>query len=305
MAAAAGIRLTWGDIADIADAVPLLARLYPNGKADVNHFHAAGGTGFLMNTLLNRGLLHRDVKTAWGISLDHYTQEPFLDSAGKVSWRSAPEASLDENVLRPAKKPFQETGGLHLLEGPLGCAMVKISALPKERWCVEAPARVFNSQEEVKEAFSKGEFTSDVAVVVRLQGPKANGMPELHALMPILGILQDRGYTVILVTDGRLSGASGRVPAALHVTPEAIVPDSPLSKVRDGDIIRVDALARRLEIVGISEVDFLSRSSAPPVEAHNHFGLGRELFGSFRSNVSSAAEGGFSFGKEWFEGKVQ
>jgi phosphogluconate dehydratase len=303
MAAAAGIRLTWKDIADIADCVPLLTRLYPNGKADVNHFHAAGGTGFLIRTLLNHGLLHRDVTTAWGMSFDHFTQEPFLDPSGTISWRPAPEASSDENVLRPATKPFQETGGLCLLEGPLGQAIVKISALPKERWCVEAPARVFDTQEQVKEAFSKGTFTSDVAVVVRFQGPKANGIPELHALMPILGILQDRGHTVLLITDGRLSGASGRVPAALHVTPEAIIQDSPLSKVRDGDIIRIDAPAGRLEIVGISEADFLARPSALPAVPTHHFGSGRELFGSFRACVSSAAEGGFSFGPEWFKGE--
>jgi len=243
------------------------------------------------------------VTTAWGMSFDHFTQEPFLDPSGTISWRPAPEASSDENVLRPATKPFQETGGLCLLEGPLGQAIVKISALPKERWCVEAPARVFDTQEQVKEAFSKGTFTSDVAVVVRFQGPKANGIPELHALMPILGILQDRGHTVLLITDGRLSGASGRVPAALHVTPEAIIQDSPLSKVRDGDIIRIDAPAGRLEIVGISEADFLARPSALPAVPTHHFGSGRELFGSFRACVSSAAEGGFSFGPEWFKGE--
>jgi phosphogluconate dehydratase len=304
MAAAAGIRLTWEDISDIADVVPLVARLYPNGKADVNHFHAAGGTGFLIRTLLEHGLLHADVNTAWGIPFEEFTREPFLEESGAISWRPAPESSGDENVLRPASHPFQDTGGLRLLNGPLGQAMVKISALPKERWCVEAPARVFDSQEHVKEAFSKGEFTSDVAIVVRFQGPKANGMPELHALMPILGILQDRGITVFLVTDGRLSGASGRVPAALHVTPEAIVPHSPLSKIRDGDILRIDAPNGRLDICGVSETDIAERTGMTPGIPHNHFGLGRELFCSFRSCVTSPAEGGFSFGAEWFDGKV-
>src|SRR5271165_2764057 len=221
MANAAGIRLTWEDFAELAEIVPLLCRIYPNGKADVNHFHAAGGMGFLIRELLGAGLLHRDVATVWGCGLDGYAVEPGLDAEGGLAWRESPERSGDPSVLRGADHPFQPTGGLRVLEGPLGRAVIKTSAVALERHTIEAPARVFHSQEELHAAFRAGELNRDFVAVVRFQGPKAIGMPELHKLMPPLGVLQDRGRRVALVTDGRLSGASGKVPSAIHVTPEA------------------------------------------------------------------------------------
>jgi phosphogluconate dehydratase len=289
MARAAGIHLTWDDFADLSDVTPLVARVYPNGMADVNHFHAAGGMGYLITTLLDEGLVHEDVKTVWGTGLSGYRAEPKLDEAGAVNWSPTPAASADEKVLRPASNPFQPTGGLKLLDGNLGRAVIKTSAVKPDRHVVEAPARVFHGQEELQAAFKRGELTGDVVAVVRFQGPKANGMPELHKLTPPLGVLQDRGFRVALVTDGRMSGASGKVPAAIHVTPEA-VDGGPIAKVCDGDIIRVDALTGRLDVL----VDPAEWAARPPVTADlsdNEWGIGRDLFTNFRRLVTGAEDG--------------
>ena len=247
MAAAAGIALTWEDFADLAEVTPLMSRIYPNGKADVNHFHAAGGMGVLIRELVDAGLLHGEARTVWGERLADYAVEPRLDDGGAVVWSPAPERSGDTSVLRGAADPFQPTGGLRVLEGPLGRAVIKTSAVAKDRHVIEAPARVFHSQEALHAAFRAGELDRDFVAVVRFQGPKAIGMPELHKLMPPLGVLQDRGRRVALVTDGRLSGASGKVPSAIHVTPEA-ADGGPIAKIRDGDMIRLDATNGRLEV---------------------------------------------------------
>ena len=293
MAAAAGIRLIWDDFADLAEVTPLLARVYPNGKADVNHFQAAGGMPVLIRGLLSEGLLHGDARSVWGDSLSQYTVEPALDAEGQLIWREAAEASHDEAVLRGPAKPFQATGGLRVLEGPLGRAVIKTSAVAHERHLIEAPARVFHSQEELQTAFKKGELNRDFIAVVRFQGPSANGMPELHKLMPPLGVLQDRGYKVALVTDGRLSGASGKVPAAIHVTPEA-ANGGAIAKIHDGDIVRVDAANGRLEVL-VGEKEWASRPLASADLSGNHFGVGRDLFGAFRANVGRADAGASIF----------
>ncbi|MBV8104198.1 MAG: phosphogluconate dehydratase [Hyphomicrobiales bacterium] len=293
MAAAAGIALTWEDFADLAEVTPLMTRIYPNGKADVNHFQAAGGMGLLIRELLGAGLLHDGARTVWGDSLADYAVEPRLDADGSVSWTAAPARSGDPTVLRKAADPFQPTGGLRVLEGPLGRAVIKTSAVASDRHVIEAPARVFHSQEELHAAFRAGELDCDFVAVVRFQGPKAIGMPELHKLMPPLGVLQDRGRRVALVTDGRLSGASGKVPSAIHVTPEAAA-GGPIAKIRDGDIIRLDATNGRLEVKAAGE-DWGART---PVEADlsaAHVGVGRELFGAFRASVSAADEGAAIF----------
>jgi phosphogluconate dehydratase len=293
MAAAAGIQLNWGDFSDLAEVTPLLTRIYPNGKADVNHFHAAGGMSFTIRELLAAGLLHRDVETVWGKGLDAYVQEPMLGEDGMLAWRDGVAASGDEAVLRGARAPFQPTGGLTLLTGDLGRAVIKTSAVASERHVIEAPARVFHSQEALQAAFKAGELNGDMVAVVRFQGPKANGMPELHKLMAPLGVLQDRGLKVALVTDGRLSGASGKVPAAIHVTPEA-VDGGPIALIRDGDLIRVDAVAGTLTVL----VDAEEWAARVPAEADlepSQWGVGRELFGSFRAAVSSADMGGTIF----------
>src|SRR5437764_7348125 len=249
MAAAAGIALTWSDFSELSRVVPLLARIYPNGKADVNHFHAAGGMGVLIRELLGAGLLHSDVKTIWGSGLDGYLVEPRLASDRSLNWVSAAEKSADEEVLRGCRHPFDATGGLAVLDGNLGHAVIKTSAVPKDRHIVEAKARVFHSQEELQKAFKSGALDDDFVAVVCYQGPKANGMPELHKLLPPLGVLQDRGHKVALVTDGRMSGASGKVPAAIHVTPEA-ADGGAIGKIRDGDMIRLDAVTGRLDVLG-------------------------------------------------------
>ncbi len=294
MAAAAGIKLTWGDFSDLADIVPLLCRVYPNGKADVNHFHAAGGMALVIRELLGNGLLHRDVETVIGHGLDAYTAEPALDAEGQVVWRSGPEHSGDETVLRGVAAPFHATGGLKLLNGVLGRAVLKTSAIVPERHVIEAPARVFHSQDELQRAFRAGELTGDMVAVVRFQGPKANGMPELHKLMPPLGVLQDRGHRVALVTDGRLSGASGKVPAAIHVTPEA-AEGGEIAKVRDGDMVRIDGIAGRLDVlVGPEEWD--AREPATCDLDESHWGCGRELFAPFRAAVGAADAGATIFG---------
>ena len=292
MAAAAGIHLTWEDMAELSAIIPLLTRIYPNGKADVNHFHAAGGMGFLIRELLGAGLLHQDVKTVWGSGLEGYLLEPRLQEDG-LAWAEAVKDSGDEAILRGCAAPFDQTGGIAVLDGDIGRAVIKSSAVPKDRHIIEAPARIFHSQEELQKAFKAGELTGDVVAVVRFQGPKANGMPELHKLMPPLGVLQDRGHRVALVTDGRMSGASGKVPAAIHVTPEA-ADGGAIAKICDGDTIRLDAVAGRLEVL-VDAAEWASRSAATADLSGNDFGVGRELFMPFRSQVNRADEGATIF----------
>ncbi len=300
MARAAGIVLTPDDFAQISDQVPLLARVYPNGLADVNHFHAAGGLAYVIGELLAAGLLHGDVQTIAGFGLERYTHEPFLprddpapegqtsglSTADDLEWRVGPTASTNDRILRSCKDPFQSTGGLRVLRGNLGEAIMKVSAVGADNLSLTAPARVFATQEEVKVAFRAGELDRDVVVVVRFQGPGANGMPELHALTPMLSVLLDRGHKVALVTDGRMSGASGKVPAVIHVTPEA-AEGGTIASLCSGDIITIDAGSGLLEAGG---TDFGARHPARPDSATTA-GLGRELFQVFRQNVSSASAG--------------
>jgi len=293
MAAAAGITLTWDDFADLAAVTPLMCHIYPSGKADVNHFHAAGGMGFLTRELLGAGLLHNDVKTVIGDGLEAYASEPGLDADGNLIWRPAAAASGDESVLRGVNHPFQPTGGLAVLDGVLGRAVMKTSAVAPERHVIEAPAKIFHSQEEVQAAFRAGELNRDVVAVVTFQGPKANGMPELHKLVPPLGVLQDKGYKVALVTDGRLSGASGKIPAAIHVTPEA-ADGGAIGKIRDGDIVKLDAVSGTLE-VRVDLAEWAARTAETADLTANQSGVGRELFAAFRTNVSTADTGASIF----------
>jgi phosphogluconate dehydratase len=286
MARAAGVILTLDDFAKVSDAVPLMAKVYPNGLADVNHFHAAGGLQFLIGELLNAGLLHEDVQTIVGKGLSAYTKEPKLKD-GKVVWEDGPGHSLNDKILRGADQPFNATGGLKQLKGNLGQGVMKVSAVAPERQIIEAKARVFNGQDAVKEAFKAGEFTEDTVVVVRYQGPAANGMPELHSLTPVLAVLQDRGLKVALVTDGRMSGASGKVPSAIHIAPEA-AHGGPLAKLIDGDLVRVDAVAGTLDVLTSGVMD---REVVPPDLSANEFGTGRELFALFRRSVSASTDG--------------
>ncbi len=292
MAAAAGIQITWDDMSDLSDATPLLARVYPNGVADVNHFHAAGGMGFLIKELLNDGYLHEDVKTVWGTGLSGYTVEAKLIE-DTLSFEQAPEESALPKVLTSTKTPFQPTGGLKLLKGNLGRSVIKVSAVKPEHRVVEAPARVFHGQEGLQAAFKAGELTGDMIAVVRFSGPGAIGMPELHKLTPALGVLQDRGFKVALLTDGRMSGASGKVPAAIHMTPEAM-DGGPISKIRDGDMIRLDANEGTLTFLG-DEKEFFSRTPATEDLRSQHSGMGRELFAGFRSLVGVADKGASVF----------
>jgi phosphogluconate dehydratase len=292
MASAAGIALTWDDFSDLAEVTPLLARVYPNGQADVNHFHAAGGMAFLIRELIDGGLLHNDVATVWG-DLRGYASEPFIEDDGRVVWRDIPAESGAPEILRGMAEPFDTTGGLRVLDGELGRAVIKTSAVHNERHIIEAPAIVFHTQEQLQDAFRAGELDRDFIAVVRFQGPKAIGMPELHKLMPPLGVLQDRGFKVALVTDGRLSGASGKVPAAIHVTPEAI-DGGGIAKVIDGDIIRVDAMAGRLTVL-VDEAEWLARPCATADLTASHFGCGRDLFAMFRANVGGADRGAAVF----------
>jgi phosphogluconate dehydratase len=286
MARASGVILDLQDFADLSEAVPLMAKVYPNGLADVNHFHAAGGLQFLIGELLDAGLLHPDAKTVIGDGLAAYRQEPTL-ADGKLSWKDGPATSLNEKIVRSAADPFARSGGLKQLTGNLGRGVIKVSAVAPERHVVEAPVRVFHSQDAVKAAFKAGEFTSDTVVVVRFQGPQANGMPELHSLTPMLSVLQDRGLKVALVTDGRMSGASGKVPAAIHVSPEAAV-GGPLARLRDGDILRLDAVAGTLTVLA---ADFDGRDPVVADLSGNEHGIGRELFAAFRRNVGAADTG--------------
>ena len=293
MARAAGIDLRWDDFADLSTVVPLLARIYPNGKADINHFHAAGGTAFLVRELVGAGLMHREVQTVVGPGLDAYTSEPMLVD-GQLTWRDGPTESLDLDVLRPVDDPFDKDGGLRMLAGNLGRAVIKTSAVAPEQRLVEAPARVFGDQSEFQAAFEAGELSDDLVAVVRYQGPKANGMPELHKLITPLGVLQDRGHRVALVTDGRMSGASGKIPAAIHVTPEAAADASPIARVRDGDLVRLDADAGTIEVL-VDHAELAGRpAAAPPDRAFA--GTGRELFESFRHAVGPADAGASIFG---------
>lgn len=286
MARASGVILDLQDLADLSEAVPLMAKVYPNGLADVNHFHAAGGLQFLINELLDAGLLHPDAKTVAGDGLAAYRQEPVLKD-GRLTWRDGPKASLNDRIVRPAANPFAPQGGLKQLAGNLGRGVIKVSAVAPERHVIEAPARIFQSQDAVKAAFKAGEFTSDTVVVVRFQGPQANGMPELHSLTPTLSVLQDRGLKVALVTDGRMSGASGKVPAAIHVAPEAAT-GGPLARLRDGDVVRLDATAGTLSCLA---PDFDTRAPVTADLSGNEHGIGRELFAAFRRSVSSCDTG--------------
>ena len=293
MAAAAGIAITWQDISDVSDCVPLLARIYPNGLADVNHFHAAGGTGFLIRELLDAGYLHEDVRTVWGDGLRAYAVEAKLGANGSVARAPAPLVSGDEKVLAPATKAFQPSGGLKVLRGNLGNAVAKVSAVKPEKRFIEAPAKVFHGQEELQAAFKAGHLDEDFIAVVRFQGPKANGMPELHKLTTALGVLQDRGHKVALVTDGRMSGASGKVPSAIHVTPEAL-DGGLIGRVRNGDMIRLDAEGGTLELL-VDELELAGRATAPADLSGNAHGFGRELFEGFRALARRADEGAAVF----------
>jgi phosphogluconate dehydratase len=286
MARAAGVILDVQDFADISEITPLLARVYPNGLADVNHFHAAGGLGYVIGQLLDAGLLHADTRTVTGQGLDSYRQEPRLVE-GQVVWVDAAKGSLNDKILRPAAAPFQATGGLKQLTGNLGAGVMKTSAVNPDRHVVQAPARVFHDQDDVKAAFKAGEFTTDTVIVVRFQGPRALGMPELHSLSPILMVLQDRGLNVALVTDGRMSGASGKVPSAIHICPEAAM-GGPIARLRDGDMVRVDAVAGTLDVLA---EDFDTRAPVSHDQSASHTGMGRELFEVFRANVGLACDG--------------
>ena len=301
IARAAGIQIDWQDMDELSAAVPLIARVYPNGSGDVNHFHAAGGMGFVIRELLDAGLLHRDIMTVAADDLTGYGQEPYLKdgtpntvspsatgtpySVSPLAWRDAPAVSGDDAMLRTPAAPFMADGGMRLVQGNLGRATFKTSAVDPSRWITEAPARVFHSQEDVQAAFKAGELDRDVIVVVRFQGPRANGMPELHKLTTPLGILQDRGFKVAMVTDGRMSGASGKIPAAIHCTPEALG-GGPLAFVQDGDIIRLCGHDGLLEVK--ADLSTRTAAAAPPVEE----GMGRELFAMLRLGADGAEKGG-------------
>jgi 6-phosphogluconate dehydratase len=291
MARAAGIQLTWQDISDLSDIVPLLARVYPNGLADVNHFHAAGGMGFLIKQLLKGGLVHDDVRTVWGQGLAAYAIDPKLGADGTVVREPIGDESGNPKVLARIEEPFQPTGGLKMLTGNLGRAVIKISAVKPERHVVVAPAVVFHDQEELQAAFKAGKLDRDFIAVVRFQGPKANGMPELHRLTTPLGVLQDRGHKVALITDGRMSGASGKIPAAIHLTPEA-VDGGPIARIKDGDMLRLDAANGTLEAM-VDATEFAARAPANPDLSGNEYGMGRELFAPLR-RVAGAADMGAS-----------
>ena len=288
IAQAAGLQITWEDMSELSEAVPLLTRVYPNGIADVNHFHAAGGMGFLIRELLDGGFLHEDVRTVWGGGLSQYTVEAKLIE-DKLSFEPSPALSGNPKVLAPVSAAFSQNGGLKVLSGNLGKSVIKVSAVKPQNRVVEAKARVFHTQDGLQQAFKNGELNGDVIAVVRFQGPRAVGMPELHKLTPALGVLQDRGHKVALVTDGRMSGASGKVPAAIHMTPEAM-DGGAISKIRDGDLIRLDAEAGTLTYLG-DEREFFSRTPATEDLRREHFGMGRELFAGFRALVGTADRG--------------
>jgi len=288
IARAAGLIVNWDDFDDLSQITPLLCRIYPNGQADVNHFHAAGGMSFLIGQLLEAGLLHDDVQTLGADSLADYAREPVFQD-GELAFRAPVNESADPDILRPASDPISADGGLRVLNGPLGRSVIKISAVKPEHRRVSAPAIVFHDQEELIAAFQRGALDRDFVAVVRFQGPRANGMPELHKLTPPLGVLQDRGFKVALVTDGRMSGASGKVPAAIHVTPEALAGGA-IAKVRDGDRMTLDAETGRLDI-DVLEPEWQARDPETADLAHVHTGMGRELFAGMRGMVSEAERG--------------
>ena len=292
VARAAGILIDWSDFAELSTVIPLLSRVYPNGSADVNQFQAAGGPGFVLRELLKAGLAHADVATVAEGGMAAYCEIPAIGAGGKVEWTALPDAPIDDTVVRTAAEPFGATGGLKLLEGNLGRSVIKVSAVPADKHVIEAPAQVFDAQEDLLKAFQAGTLEKDFIAVVRWQGPRANGMPELHKLTPPLAVLQGRGFKVALVTDGRMSGASGNVPAAIHVSPEALG-GGPLAKVRDGDIIRLDAVAGTLQVL-VPEAEWAARPLAERSQslAETHgAGFGRNLFAGMRRNVNSAEEG--------------
>ncbi len=295
IAAAAGIKIDWDDFSELSSAIPLLAHVYPNGMADVNHFHAAGGLGFLISQLLDADLLHEDVQTILGPGLRRFCVEPTLEDES-VGWQPAQKTSLDEDVLRPANNPFDKEGGLRLVTGNVGRAIVKVSAVEKEHYSVTAPAVVFASQQEFADAFNNGDLEKDLVAVLPCQGPSANGMPELHKLTPYLGVLQNRGFKVALVTDGRMSGASGKVLAAIQVSPEALHGGT-IGKIRNGDVVCVDANSGLLSVESADD-DPVARAAVPVEMLHNHAGMGRELFGAFRAQVNTAESGASIFGTE-------
>jgi phosphogluconate dehydratase len=288
MARAAGLIVNWDDFSELSACIPLLARVYPNGSADVNHFQAAGGMGYLIQQLLGAGLLHDNVHTIMGHGLHRYTVEPWLNN-GQLDWRPVPTQSADEAVLRPVSQPFSADGGLRLLQGNLGRSVIKVSAVKPEHRTVRAPAVVVTDQKELIKLFNEGLLERDFVAVVRNQGPQANGMPELHKLTPILGVLQDRGFRVALVTDGRMSGASGKVPAAIHVSPEA-VNGGAIGKVQDGDMITLDCDRQQLTLE-ISEAELDARVAPTPDLTANQRGTGRDLFALFRAHAMHAEEG--------------
>ena len=288
IARAAGIIIDWQDFSDLSAITPLVARVYPNGSADVNHFHAAGGTGYVIRTLLDNGLLHEEVNTNWGPGLSRYSQEPRLRE-GTLHYVPGVSESADQDVLRAADKAFAAEGGLSLLKGNLGRSVIKVSAVAPEHRLVEAPARVFEDQTELSAAFEAGELEQDVIAVVRFQGPAANGMPELHKMTPYLGILQDRGFKVALVTDGRMSGASGKVPAAIHLTPEALS-GGPIARIRDGDLLRLDAVKGELECL-VAPAEWDAREPVKRASVDSESGTGRELFTHMRRAVADAESG--------------
>ena len=288
MARAAGIIINWDDFAGLSEVVPSITRVYPNGADDINVFHAAGGVPYLVRTLLQEGYLHEDIITILGQGLQQYCQEPKLVD-GELVWQPAPKQSGNEDVLRSAAKPFTATGGLVCLKGNIGRGVVKVSAVDEKNWQVEAPAVVFDDQDQIKAAFEAGELNKDFIAVVRYQGPKACGMPELHKLTPFLGSLQDQGYKVALVTDGRMSGASGKVPAAIHLYPEASE-GGVIGKIQSGDMLRFDCHASELQLL-VDADELAAREVAPISQSHPQFGMGRELFGNLRNNVSHAELG--------------
>lgn len=301
IARAAGIQINWSDMSELSDVIPLLCRIYPNGLADVNRFQAVGGMGFLMRELRDAGLMHDDVYTVMGgKGLDPYTKEPFLEN-GEIVWRDSPKESLDDAVLRPASKPFTATGGLKLLDGNLGRSVSKISAVKEDNRYVKAPAIVFHTQEALQTAFKAGELEKDFVAVVRFQGPKANGMPELHKLTPPLGVLQDRGFKVALVTDGRMSGASGKVPSAIHLTPEAL-DKGPIGLVRDGDIVELDT-EKGILTLHVDDAELAKREHAEQDMSESHVGMGRELYAPMRAAVGLAENGASIFNFDGLDDK--
>ena len=290
MARASGIIIDWSDFAEISKVIPLLAKVYPNGLADVNHFHAAGGLGLVITELLGANLLHSDTQTIMGTGLETYTKEPKIIN-GELGWHSGVSSSLNSKIISTTSEPFQETGGLADLNGNLGSAVMKVSAVEKSRRKITAPVRVFNDQQSVIDAFRAGEFTNDVIIAVRYQGPRANGMPELHNLTPSMSVLQSRGLKVALITDGRMSGASGKVPAAIHMSPEAL-DEGPIAYLQNGDIVTVDAINGSINVENIKVFD---RKVNHPDLSNNSFGVGRELFDIFRNNAGPAKAGASVF----------